>query len=81
MTARRFLASAVDALVDATGKKFARALAPAVEGDPGAVAVLITFARVVRLIAGDAPDVEVHAELRALLVELAALREHRGAVA
>lgn len=73
--AQRFIASAVAALVEAAGKQYALALAPAIDGDPSAIRVLVTFARAVRLIRTDASDIEVHRALRRLLAELGALRD------
>ena len=81
--ATRYLASAVSALVDAAGDDYKAALEPAIEGDPDAVAVLVIFAKVVRLIVDDAPEVEVRSMLRRLLGQLVTLRDQarRGAAA
>lgn len=71
----RFLALAVAALVDVAGTGYAAALAPARDGDPDAVAALITFARIVRRIREGAATGEVHGLLRRLRGQLVALRE------
>lgn len=75
MTAAALVGAAVGALLDVVGRDYGPALAPALDGDPDAVAVLVTFARAINLIADGATETEVHATLRMLLRQLATLRD------
>ncbi|MCC6765239.1 MAG: hypothetical protein IT293_11315 [Deltaproteobacteria bacterium] len=79
MTAAALLRAAVGALLDVVGHDYGPALAPALDGDPDAVAVLVAFMRAVNHIAAGAADTEVHTTLRQLLAALAALRRRSDA--